>query len=282
MQIGRQIDSLQIGIPGLKVYYDDQDLPVSVLFLDNAHTVWQERLYQYDEKGVLASVTYFDKSRQATRKTIYDPEEAWANSFRNFLYQKPDNISFTGSRTDFHFKPDGTLEKITFFTVTGESYGMIRFHYNYLGYLQEEAWYRNPGHIPIRRFVYDFDVQSGAKKLWEYDGQGEEVSYIELDMAPADEIYPYPQPRTGNILDEADLIIKDIRRSGVSPPHPVRIPVTVWDRLQYKSGEMVDIRLVDIAGGYVTFVFPGETEEIHLPLAQVKSVRSRWGEYLYP
>ncbi len=281
-QTGAQVDSLKTGVPGLKVYYNEENLPVSVQYLNREHEVWQERINRYDAKSVLTSVTYFDQGRKATRKIIYEPDEAWSKSFRNYLFQEAVNISFDGAQTEFYFQDEGTLEKIVFYAVNGDSYGLIRFHYDYLGNIREEVWYKNPGHIPVRRFVYDFDINTGTRKLWEYDGEGEEVSYVELEMAPADALYAYPQPRTGNILDEVDLIIRDIRKTGISPAIPTRIPSTVWDRLQYKTGETVDIELVAIENGYITFSFPGEQEELHLPLSRVRQVRTRWGESVYP
>ena len=51
---------------------------------------------------------------------------------------------------------------------------------------------------------------SNVTQIWEYGKNNELISEVALDMVPADQLYRTPPPRTGNILDEYDIIKKEI------------------------------------------------------------------------
>ena len=68
----------------------------------------------------------------------------------------------------------------------------------------------------IRKFKYKFDLMSNVTQIWEYGKNNELISEVALDMVPADQLYRTPPPRTGNILDEYDIIKKEIEDKRIS------------------------------------------------------------------
>jgi hypothetical protein len=51
-------------------------------------------------------------------------------------------------------------------------------------------------------------------------------------MAPEDKLYTTIPPRTGNELDEVDIILKELISKRVITSMPAMIPKTEWDRLK--------------------------------------------------
>ncbi|GIQ98535.1 MAG: hypothetical protein CM15mP4_3720 [Candidatus Neomarinimicrobiota bacterium] len=56
------------------------------------------------------------------------------------------------------------------------------------------------------------------------------------DMAPSDQLYKTPPPRTNNTLDEVDIIKAEIKEGRVIVPHEAIIPVMMQDHLIMRNG----------------------------------------------
>ena len=112
--------------------------------------------------------------------------------------------------------------------------------------------------------------------------RGELISNVAINKAPADELYKTPPPRTGNVLDEAEILEREIREKRVLIPHDGMIPRTVLDEMILVSGErlLVDYIAMNING--IQFRLEGEKELLTIPNKRVRSLTSRMGDVIYP
>ena len=180
------------------------------------------------------------------------------------------------------------MKKIVFQTIDGQKYGQIELDYDYLGYLAEERWRDLPSARIVRRFKYKFDIiyhgeePSTVVQIWEFGHDGELVSSVAADMAPADELYLRPPPRSHNTLDEVDIIAKEIKESRVLVPQGGFIPRTEWDVLVLVNGDQLFVDYFNVSDNGIQFRMEEEDELLTLPLHRVRSLTSRMGDVIYP
>jgi hypothetical protein len=186
------------------------------------------------------------------------------------------------SQTEFVLNGSEEISDIIFRTVDNHEYGTIHLSYDHLGFLQEEVWRILPKEKVIRKFVYDFDIMNDVQQIWEYGRENQEISHVALSMAPEDKLYTSPPPRTGNVLDEADIILKELISKRVITPVMALIPNTEWDRLKLANDEEIDIIFVSINNDRVRFSLPYENEVLSILLDRVSSIRNKYGELIYP
>ena len=160
--------------------------------------------------------------------------------------------------------------------------------YDYLGYLAEERWRDLPSARVIRRFKYKFDIiyhgeePSTVVQIWEFGYDGDLLSSVAVDMAPADQLYLRHPPRYHNTLDEVDIIAKEIKESRILVPHGGFIPKTEWDILLLVSGEQLFVDYFNVSDNGIQFRMENEEELLTLPLHRVRTLTSRMGDVIYP
>jgi hypothetical protein len=103
-----------------------------------------------------------------------------------------------------------------------------------------------------------------------------------LEQAPADQLYKTAFPRTGNTLDEVDLIIEDLLRTRAQPEITAFIPKMDWDRIRLTNGEDYMADVVNVLEEEVLFRLPKDLALYRIPLSRVESVVSRHGDFLFP
>ena len=103
-----------------------------------------------------------------------------------------------------------------------------------------------------------------------------------LTKAPADQLYKTAFHRTGNTLDEVDLIIEDLLKNRVQPNIAAYIPKMDWDRIRLLNGEDYMADVVNVIGDEILFRLPQDLSLYRIPVSRVESVISRNGDYLYP
>ena len=270
------------GIPYLKVIYNDKNDPVSLLRIDSGGKIWEKNIFSYTAEGELESKLILDSKDAPRIHMVYSEDEPWSAAYRDYSFPGNLNQSFYGQTTTFRFSEDGTLNTIEFTNVNDQPYGQITFTYDYLGFVREEIWRSLPSARLIRRFIYDIDLQKQAKKLWEYGRDGREISYVELEMAPEDKLYPNPFPRTGNTLDEVDIVLNEIIRTGIMPPFPAKIPHMESDQIYLRNGDIMDIEIIQVTATDITFKLKQDESQYVMPLFRVREIKNRWGEILYP
>ena len=180
------------------------------------------------------------------------------------------------------------ISKIVFQTIDGQKYGQIELDYDYLGNLYEERWRDLPSARVIRRFkykfehLYDYVEPHMVVQIWEFGHGGELISNVAVDMAPADQLYKTPPPRSHNTLDEADIIAREIKERRILVPHGGIIPRTEWDELILVNGERLLIDFVDLSDNGLQFRMKQENDILTLPIHRVRSLTSRMGDVIYP
>ncbi|MDP6499915.1 MAG: hypothetical protein QF743_04295, partial [Candidatus Marinimicrobia bacterium] len=89
-------------------------------------------------------------------------------------------------------------------------------------------------------------------------------------------------PRTGNELDEVDIIIKELISKRVITSMPAMIPKMEWDRLILTNNEIMDIIFVAINNDRIRFSLPQSKDVLSISLDRVSSVTNTYGELIYP
>ena len=169
-----------------------------------------------------------------------------------------------------------------FQTVDGLQYGKIELDYDYLNFLSEERWRELPSGKVIRQFNYKFDLLSDVTQIWEYGKNGELISEVALDMVPADQLYKTPPPRTGNILDEYDIIAKEIKEKRIITSKKPIIPYTENDQLVLKTGQALEVDYVGTNQNGIQFRLGDSEGLLTVPFDNVRSLTSRMGDVIYP
>ena len=119
-------------------------------------------------------------------------------------------------------------------------------------------------------------------QIWEFGYNGELISSVAVDMAPSDQLYLRPPPRSQNTLDEVDIIAKEIRERRVLVPHGGFIPKTEWDILLLVTGEQLFVDYFNVSDNGIQFRMEDEDELLTLPLHRVRTLTSRMGDVIYP
>ena len=154
--------------------------------------------------------------------------------------------------------------------------------YDYLNFLSEERWRELPSGRIVRKFNYKFDLLSDVTQIWEYGKKGELISEVALDMVPADQLYRTPPPRTGNILDEYDIIAKEIEEKRIITSSNPIIARTENDQLILKSGQAYQIDYVGTNQNGIQFRLKDSDGLLTIPFDNVRSLTSRMGDVIYP
>jgi len=220
--------------------------------------------------------------------TIYGDDEPWSQEYRAWRYKKNEPMTFTDQRTYFTMEDGVQISKIVFQTIDGQKYGQVELDYDYLGNLYEERWRDFPSARVIRRFkykfehMYDYVEPHMVVQIWEFGYDGELISNVAVDMAPADQLYKTPPPRSHNTLDEVDIIAREIKERRILVPHGGIIPRTEWDELILVNGERLLIDFVDLSDNGLQFRMEQENDILTLPIHRVRTLTSRMGDVIYP
>jgi hypothetical protein len=172
--------------------------------------------------------------------------------------------------------------------VDGQKYGQIELDYDYLGNLKEERWRDLPSARVIRRFRYKFEHMYNyiephiVIQIWEFGHDGELISHVAVDQAPADQLYKTPPPRTHNTLDEVDIIAKEIKERRIIMPYASIIPRTEYDELILVNGDRILVDFIDISDNGIKFRMDQENDLLTMPIHRVRTLRSRMGDVIYP
>jgi len=266
----------------LEVTFNENKHPVLKRWLNEKHELIREEMFVYNEIKVLQKRLFLNSNRGTEKIIHYGSQEPWSVEFRKYAISAKETTSFLGQQTEFILNGTDKISKIIFRSIDNHEYGMIHLSYNHLGFLQEEEWRSLPNEKSIRKFVYKFDIINNVQQIWEYGWREEEVSHVALSMAPEDKLYTTPPPRTGNELDEVDIIIKELISKRVIAPGPALIPKTEWDRLKLTNNEVMDIVFVGINNNRIRFSLPLSKDVLSISLDRVSSITNTYGELIYP
>ena len=272
----------------LVVSYNSLNQPIKIERVSSNGVTEKLEMLKYDLSGKMTERGEYNQNMQYLHLTVYGEDEEWSKEYRAWRYKINEPLDFSDQQTHFSFYDGIEVKKIVFQTIDGQKYGQIELDYDYLGYLAEERWRDLPSARIVRRFKYKFDIiyhgeePSTVVQIWEFGHDGELVSSVAADMAPADELYLRPPPRSHNTLDEVEIIAKEIKESRVLVPQGGFIPRTEWDVLVLVNGDQLFVDYFNVSDNGIQFRMEEEDELLTLPLHRVRSLTSRMGDVIYP
>tara|TARA_Y100001934_G_C12283645_1_gene741223 strand:- start:122 stop:1126 length:1005 start_codon:yes stop_codon:yes gene_type:complete len=272
----------------LAVGYNEFDLPVKIERVSNLGVIEKREMLRYDDTGKLIERGEYTDRWKYLSLVIYGENEPWSQEYRIWRYKANEPLTFTDQQSHFTIVDGVQVSKIVFQTVDSQKYGQIELDYDYLGNLYEERWRDLPSGRVIRRFkykfeqIYDFIEPHTVVQIWEFGHDGQLISSVAVDMAPADQLYKTPPPRTNNVLDEVDIISREIKERRVILNNNSIFPRTEWDELILVNGERLYIDFVDVTNDGIQFRMKKENDILTLPFHRVRSLTSRMGDVIYP
>jgi len=272
----------------LAVSYNTLNQPIKIERISPNGVTKKLEMLRYDLTGKMIERGEYNQNMKYLNLTVYGQDEMWSQEYRTWRYKINEPLNFNDQQTYFIFDEGMQVKKIIFQTIDGQKYGQVELDYDYLGYLSEERWRDLPSARIIRRFKYKFDIiyhgeeSSTVVQIWEFGHDGELISSVAVDMAPADQLYLTPPPRTHNTLDEVDIIAKEIKESRILVPQGGFIPKTEWDILLLVNGEQLFVDYFSVSDNGIQFRMDNEDELLTLPLHRVRSLTSRMGDVIYP
>ena len=270
------------GYDHIAAYFNDRNLPVKVEYYLSNGSLNKREVMEYNKEKELIRKGEVNSKGQYIKLVVYSNNEPWSQEYQKSNYSKKERINFTDQRSTFLIPRGEHVTQIIFETVDGLQYGKIELDYDYLNFLSEERWRELPSGKVIRQFNYKFDLLSDVTQIWEYGKNGELISEVALDMVPADQLYRTPPPRTGNILDEYDIIAKEIQEKRIITSKNPIIPHTENDQLVLKTGQALEIDYVGTNQNGIQFRLNDSDGLLTIPFDNVRSLTSRMGDVIYP
>ena len=270
------------GFDHLTAYFNDYNLPVKLEHYMSNGSLTKREIMEYNDDKVLVRKGEVNSEGKFLKLIVFSNDEPWSIEFQKSNFIKDEYINFNDQRSTFIIPRGEQVTQIIFETIDGKKYGKIELDYDYLNFLSEERWRALPSGKIIRKFKYKFDLMSNVTQIWEYGKNNQLISEVALDMVPADQLYRTPPPRTGNILDEYDIIKKEIEDKRIISSNNPIIPHTNFDQLVLKTGQSLDIDFVGTNQNGIQFRLNDNDGLLTVPFSNVRSLTSRMGDVIYP
>jgi len=270
------------GYDHLTAYFNDKNLPVKLEYYMSNGSLRKREIMEYNNDKVLVKKGEVNSEGKFLELVVYSNDEPWSVEFQKSNSIEEESVNFVDQRSTFIIPRGEEVTQIIFETIDGLKYGKIELDYDYLNFLSEERWRKLPSGEVIRKFNYKFDLMSNVTQIWEYGRDNRLVSEVALDMVPADQLYRTPPPRTGNILDEYDIIQKEIKEKRIITSNNPIIPHSVFDQLVLKSGQSLEVDFVGTNQNGIQFRLSNNDGLLTVPFNNVRSLTSRMGDVIYP
>ena len=270
------------GYDHLTAYFNDKNLPVKLEYYMSNGSLRKREIMEYNSDKVLVKKGEINSEGKFLELVVYSNDEPWSVEFQKSNSIEKESVNLVDQRSTFIIPRGEEVTQIIFETIDGLKYGKIELDYDYLNFLSEERWRKLPSGEIIRKFNYKFDLMSNVTQIWEYGRDNKLVSEVALDMVPADQLYRTPPPRTGNILDEYDIIQKEIKEKRIITSNNPIIPHSVFDQLVLKSGQSLEVDFVGTNQNGIQFRLSNNDGLLTVPFNNVRSLTSRMGDVIYP
>ena len=270
------------GYDHLTAYFNDKNLPVKLEYYISNGSLRKREIMEYNSDKVLVKKGEVNSKGKFLELVVYSNDEPWSVEFQKSNSIEKESVNLVDQRSTFIIPRGEEVTQIIFETIDGLKYGKIELDYDYLNFLSEERWRKLPSGEVIRKFNYKFDLMSNVTQIWEYGRDNKLVSEVALDMVPADQLYRTPPPRTGNILDEYDIIQKEIKEKRIITSNNPIIPHSVFDQLVLKSGQSLEVDFVGTNQNGIQFRLANNDGLLTVPFNNVRSLTSRMGDVIYP
>ena len=270
------------GYDHLTAYFNDKNLPVKLEYYMSNGSLRKREIMEYNSDKVLVKKGEVNSEGKFLELVVYSNDEPWSVEFQKSNSIEKESVNLVDQRSTFIIPRGEEVTQIIFETIDGLKYGKIELDYDYLNFLSEERWRKLPSGEIIRKFNYKFDLMSNVTQIWEYGRDNRLVSEVALDMVPADQLYRTPPPRTGNILDEYDIIQKEIKEKRIITSNNPIILHSVFDQLVLKSGQSLEVDFVGTNQNGIQFRLSNNDGLLTVPFNNVRSLTSRMGDVIYP
>jgi len=270
------------GYDHLTAYFNDKNLPVKLEYYMSNGSLRKREIMEYNSDKVLVKKGEVNSEGKFLELVVYSNDEPWSVEFQKSNSIEKESVNLVDQRSTFIIPRGEQVTQIIFETIDGLKYGKIELDYDYLNFLSEERWRKLPSGEIIRKFNYKFDLMSNVTQIWEYGRDNKLVSEVALDMIPADQLYRTPPPRTGNILDEYDIIQKEIKEKRIIASNNPIIPHSIFDQLVLKSGQSLEVDFVGTNQNGIQFRLSNNDGLLTVPFNNVRSLTSRMGDVIYP
>ena len=270
------------GYDHLTAYFNDKNLPVKLEYYMSNGSLRKREIMEYNSDKVLVKKGEVNSEGKFLELVVYSNDEPWSVEFQKSNSIEKESVNLVDQRSTFIIPRGEQVTQIIFETIDGLKYGKIELDYDYLNFLSEERWRKLPSGEIIRKFNYKFDLMSNVTQIWEYGRDNKLVSEVALDMVPADQLYRTPPPRTGNILDEYDIIQKEIKEKRIITSNNPIIPHSIFDQLVLKSGQSLEVDFVGTNQNGIQFRLSNNDGLLTVPFNNVRSLTSRMGDVIYP
>ena len=270
------------GYDHLTAYFNDKNLPVKLEYYMSNGSLRKREIMEYNSDKVLVKKGEVNSEGKFLELVVYSNDEPWSVEFQKSNSIEKESVNLVDQHSTFIIPRGEQVTQIIFETIDGLKYGKIELDYDYLNFLSEERWRKLPSGEIIRKFNYKFDLMSNVTQIWEYGRDNKLVSEVALDMVPADQLYRTPPPRTGNILDEYDIIQKEIKEKRIITSNNPIIPHSVFDQLVLKSGQSLEVDFVGTNQNGIQFRLSNNDGLLTVPFNNVRSLTSRMGDVIYP
>ena len=270
------------GYDHLTAYFNDKNLPVKLEYYMSNGSLRKREIMEYNSDKVLVKKGEVNSEGEFLELVVYSNDEPWSVEFQKSNSIEKESVNLVDQRSTFIIPRGEEVTQIIFETIDGLKYGKIELDYDYLNFLSEERWRKLPSGEIIRKFNYKFDLMSNVTQIWEYGRDNKLVSEVALDMVPADQLYRTPPPRTGNILDEYDIIRKEIKEKRIITSNNPIIPHSIFDQLVLKSGQSLEVDFVGTNQNGIQFRLSNNDGLLTVPFNNVRSLTSRMGDVIYP
>ena len=270
------------GYEHLTAYFNDRSLPVKLEYYLSNGSLRKREIMEYNIDKVLVKKGEVNSEGKFLKLVVYGNNEPWSVEFQKSSFIEKGSVNLVDQRSTFIIPRGEQVTQIIFETIDGLKYGKIELDYDYLNFLSEERWRKLPSGEIIRKFNYKFDLMSNVTQIWEYGRDNKLVSEVALDMVPADQLYRTPPPRTGNILDEYDIIQKEIKEKRIIASKNPIIPYTTFDQLVLKSGQSLEVDFIGTNQNGIQFRLLDNDGLLTVPFSNVRSLTSRMGDVIYP
>jgi len=268
-------------LPHLVVSFNEEKQPIFIVKVSATQDTLSREVLSYNAKNSLKQKAIYGRSGSLAKIIQYGNDEPWSSAFRNLKNLANLKIYYTDQQTLFSLNQSGRIQDIIFRLIDGTSYGQISFKYNSNGVLKEELWMELPGKYILRKFIYEIIESNRIRQVWEYNQMDSLVSHVALQMAPEDQLYNTNFPKTGNVLDEAEIILKELVSQRILTSVPIFIPKTEWDILILKTGEVQEVEFIRENEHGLALRLKNDPTVLTIPAETVKTLTSKWGEVIF-
>jgi len=154
----------------LEAHFDDAGKVVNKYYFVRRNKLDRFERFEYDStSGALSQILVFGADSTLVTYTQFGALEKMSEKFIRHTYGVRRIQDFDDRFTSIEYLTDGKPKVYRFFDVNRFLYGVMEMSYDENGRLRQEDWISIPADRLVKRYVKDYDPESGTTDVWEYD-----------------------------------------------------------------------------------------------------------------